>query len=173
MLCILPSTARSSEVEPPPHEECASISISASSHVHRAAGRSGPGSNETGCTTRSCALSLGSSPQDIEGQPLATWLLDQQCSEQGPGIGYLDLREVTPENQRRIIDGLHLALRQARSEGPLGWSDPSAFDAWLSSFDFLLRLVDSVERGEAPDAVSDPNVRLLMPPTGERRGPGS
>ncbi len=111
-------------------------------------------------------------PNNDEGRALAAWLLEQQCFEQGPGIGYLDLRELTPTNQRLIIECLRLALGRARSEGPLGWNDPSAFSAWLRSFDFLLRLVESVEHGEPPEALSDPNVNGLMPPTGERHGPG-
>jgi hypothetical protein len=47
---------------------------------------------------------------DDEGRALAEWLLAQQCFEQGPGIGYLDLRELTPSNQPLIIESLRLAL---------------------------------------------------------------
>jgi hypothetical protein len=109
--------------------------------------------------------------EDAGGRELAAWLRDQRCLVQGPGVGSVDLRELTVENQRRIVGAVPRALEMARAKGPKGWHDPSYFPAWLSSFELLARMVEAVERGEPPGEPMH-GVRGLLPPTGLRSGPG-
>lgn len=110
-------------------------------------------------------------PDDPCAAPLATWLRDQRSDVVGRGMSYIDLRELTDNNRRRIIDAIPRAVDQARTRGGAHWHDPSFFPAWLSQLEVLVRLVQSVERGEPPEAFN-PHMRELIPPNGNRSGPG-
>ncbi len=110
-------------------------------------------------------------PNDGAGQLLAEWLLEQRCRVQGPGVGTVDLRELTDENRRRIVEAIPRALEMARKKGPRDWHDPSFFPQWLSAFELLVQMIESAERGDPPEALN-PDMRGPIPPTGERRGPG-
>lgn len=108
---------------------------------------------------------------DEDGRALATWLLEQRCQVQGPGVGTVDLRELTNDNRRRIVEAMPRALEMVRQRGPRHWHDPSLFPQWLSSFELLVRMIASVERGESPETLN-PGMSELIPPTGMRSGPG-
>jgi hypothetical protein len=46
------------------------------------------------------AKELESRPDTVNG--LREWLLDQRCEVQGPGVGYLDLRELAPRASAQL-----------------------------------------------------------------------
>lgn len=109
--------------------------------------------------------------RDESGRALASWLLEQRCQVQGPGVGTVDMRELTDENQRRIVLAVPQALEMARTRGPTHWHDPSFFPQWLGSFEVLVQMLESVQRGEPPEALN-PHLRGVVPPSGTRSGPG-
>ena len=97
----------------------------------------------------------------IEGEkprgPLGAWLLDQRCEVQGPGVGYLDLRELAPSVRKEVERALPLALERL---------DPSIDEAVAESIQLLQTML-------AQSEVVDPRVRNgVIPPTGMRKGPG-
>ena len=101
---------------------------------------------------------------------LASWLRRQTCEEMGPGIGYVDVRELTPRNQLLFRQAAQQAFRHAILEGAVGWHDPSFFAGWLQGFRRLLRMWKAVDRGEPPGMLGDSPERLE--PSGLRSGPG-
>jgi hypothetical protein len=105
-----------------------------------------------------------------EGVELAAWLRGQTCYEQGPGIGAVDVRELTPRNQQLFRWGARQAFRRAILDGPAGWHDPTRFPAWLAGFQRLLRVWNAVDRREPPGLLGEP--KAIVDPTGARSGPG-
>jgi hypothetical protein len=105
-----------------------------------------------------------------EGGGLAAWLRDQACFEQGPGIGTVDIRELTPRNQQLFRWGARLAFRRAILDGPAGWHDLTRFPAWLAGFQRLLRMWKAVDRREPPGLLGE--LQAVRDPTGVRSGPG-
>jgi len=89
--------------------------------------------------------------------PLAAWLLEQRCLVQGPGVGYLDLRELAPPGRQEVERALRPALaRLAQSPNQMVATSVAVLEAMLTR----------------PDAV-DPNVRGgRLPATDCRKGPG-
>jgi len=97
----------------------------------------------------------------VDGLP--EWLLDQRCVVQGPGIGYLDLRELSPRASSQFKSACISAYDAMRLE-----SNPVL---WLDRFSLLINMWVSMEKGEPPEALTDPH-RLVHPGSGKRRGPG-
>jgi hypothetical protein len=88
---------------------------------------------------------------------LGAWLLEQRCEVQGPGVGHLDLRELAPAARKEVERALPLALERL---------DPSGHEAMAKSIQLLQTMLAQPE-------VVDPDVRGgIVPPTGERKGPG-
>lgn len=110
-------------------------------------------------------------PDDPGAAPLATWLRDQQSDVVGLGMSYVDMRELTDDNRRRLIDAIPRAVDRARTHGGAHWHKPSFFPEWLTELEVLVRMVQAVERGDPPEALN-PHMRELIPPTGNRSGPG-
>jgi len=102
---------------------------------------------------------------------LRAWLLEQRCSEQGPGMGRIDVRELTPHNRELLLAAIPVAIERARAKDGSDWNDPSWYPQWLDRFELLGRMVESVARGEPPETLN-PQMRSVIPPTGERSGPG-
>ncbi len=73
-------------------------------------------------------------------QELAAWLRQQTCTECGPGLGSVDVRELSPANRRPFRAAAQQAFRAAALAGGLGWHDPSFFPGWLAWFRLLLRM---------------------------------
>jgi hypothetical protein len=98
----------------------------------------------------------------VDGLP--EWLLDQRCIVRGPGIGYLDLRELSPRASSQFksacISAYDAEVRLDSSPG-----------LWLDLFSLLINMWVSMERGEPPEALTDPHW-LIHPWSGKRRGPG-
>lgn len=117
---------------------------------------------------RAIAAVLPGTPQ---GRALRDWLLDQQCRVQGPGIGCVDTRELTPDNRRLFAKAIEDAFNAQRRQGPIGWHDPKAWDVWLAHFSDLVKMVESIRRGEQPEAFN-PHSKGVMPATNKHAGPG-
>jgi hypothetical protein len=116
---------------------------------------------------RSVAEELGAGGDDLL---LKEWLRGQLCEVLGPGMGYVDVRELTPRNRQLFRDAANRAFKKSELVGPIGWENPSFFPAWLGIFRRLLEMWDSVDRGEPPEALND--LRQPCPPTDEKSGPG-
>lgn len=84
-------------------------------------------------------------------EALASWLRGRLCTVQGPGVGCVDLRELSEEDRRLFRAAAQSALRQAILSGPIGWHDPSFFPVWLKKFRQLLRMWKAADRREPFD----------------------
>jgi hypothetical protein len=107
------------------------------------------------------AQHLGQRAGGVEG--LADWLLEQRCAVQGPGVGYLDLRELAPQAVQQFRDAVRVLAVLDASDNVPSWLYPT-----LAS---LLEMWRSMDRGESPEACTS-SAWLISPPTGSRRGPG-
>jgi hypothetical protein len=90
-----------------------------------------------------------------EDRELANWLLDQRCEVQGPGVGTIDLRDLTAENRRQILDALPKALALSKELSP----------SLLWEFERLLDMMKD-------PTLIDKSVRGLIPWDGKKKGPG-
>jgi hypothetical protein len=98
----------------------------------------------------------------VDGLP--EWLLDQRCVVQGPGIGYLDLRKLSPRASSQFTVSLLASAYDAMRLD----SDPVP---WLDLFSLLINMRVAMERGEPAEALTEPHW-LIHPWNGKRRGPG-
>lgn len=110
-------------------------------------------------------------PGTTDGRALSDWLMDQRCAVQGAGLGSVDCRELSPGDQRLFLEAVERAVVTAEEEGPGGWCDPSFFPGWLERFHDLIKMIESMRRGDPPEAFN-PHMRGVIPPSGERAGPG-
>jgi hypothetical protein len=94
---------------------------------------------------------------------LSQWLLEQRCIVQGPGIGYLDVRELSPAAAAEFR-----AACMASHEATANEVDGSG---WWSHLTLLIRMWESIDRNEPPEALTSP-YWLMTPPSGARKGPG-
>lgn len=94
---------------------------------------------------------------------LREWLLDQRCEVRGPGVGYLDLRELSPRASSQFKSACISAYNAMRLE-----SSPVP---WLDKFALLMDMWISMEKGEPPEALTSPHWRM-SPCSGDRLGPG-
>jgi hypothetical protein len=120
-------------------------------------------------TVERIAVALPPTPQGVA---LRTWLLGQRCGVLGPGLGSVDLRGLTPDNQRLVEAAARGAVEAAERSGPGGLGvDQETYSGWLSRLHDLLEMFDSIRRGEPP-SVLNPHMIDVIPPTGDRVGPG-
>lgn len=110
-------------------------------------------------------------PTTSNGQELANWLIQQTTQVQGQGLGAIDLRELTQNNQLLLLEAIRKAAKNLKTHDGKEWSDPSAFTSWKMYFEILSKLMDSIERGESPFAYN-PHMNDIIPPTGNKSGPG-
>jgi hypothetical protein len=110
-------------------------------------------------------------PETGAGRALSDWLMDQRSVVQGAGLGSVDLRELAPGDQRLFVEAVEKAIITSEEESPEGWCDPAFYPGWLESFHDLSRMIASIRRGEPPTAFN-PHIRDVIPPSGERAGPG-
>ena len=94
---------------------------------------------------------------------LREWLLDQRCAVNGPGVGYLDLRELSPRAASQFKSACLSAYDAMKLE--------SSAVLWLDQFSLLIKMWISIEKGEPPDTLTS-SVWLMGPWSGKRRGPG-
>ena len=106
-----------------------------------------------------------------DGAILAAWLLEQTSEAQGPGLGGVDLRELTVSNQALFIHAARQAFIDLQSQDGRNWHDPAAFSSWRERFAILPRLIESIERGE-PASTFNPHMSDVIRPTGNKSGPG-
>ena len=99
------------------------------------------------------------------------WLLDQRNCICGPGLGSVDVRELTPANQSLFWNAVSDAVRRCEAEGGDGWHEPQFFSSWMDMFSNLLALRASYLRGDDPD-MFNPYTRSVIPPTNNKSGPG-
>jgi hypothetical protein len=94
---------------------------------------------------------------------LGKWLLDQRCEVQGVGVGYLDVRELSPVAAAQFRQACTSAYTQLLNKpNKLGW---------FSSLELLMRMWHSIDAGEPPDALTSPYHSIVKRAPG-RRGPG-
>jgi hypothetical protein len=98
---------------------------------------------------------------------LAAWLRSQTCAERGPGLGAVDVRELSPPCRLAFRQAARRAVERAARSGGTGWHDPSFFPGWLDRFRELLRMWEAIDRGEPVRGAAE-----CAPPTGRRVGPG-
>jgi hypothetical protein len=107
------------------------------------------------------AKELESRTDAVDG--LREWLLDQRCTVQGPGVGYLDLRELSPRASSQFKSACISAYDAMKLE--------STRVFWLDQLSLLVKMWISIEKGEPPEALTSPHW-LIAPWSGNRRGPG-
>jgi hypothetical protein len=100
-------------------------------------------------------------PEGVEG--LREWLLDQRCKVQGPGVGYLDLRELCSEAASEFRSAAIAGFKTLQEEGS---SLP-----WAGRYSLLVKMWESIDRNEPPEALTC-EWYLMSPYRGTRRGPG-
>ena len=110
-------------------------------------------------------------PGDRDGTELREWLLLQTCAVCGPGLGSVDVRELSPGDRELFEEAALRAVVAAKSEDAADWHRPSAFTGWLEHFEILSRLIESVRAGDDPESYH-PHTTGLIAPSGERVGPG-
>jgi hypothetical protein len=94
---------------------------------------------------------------------LREWLLDQRCEVQGPGVGYLVLRELSPRAAFQFKSACTSAFSSMeRAPNPAPWLDQSSL---------LIDMWASINKGEPPEALTSPHW-LISPWSRDRRGPG-
>ena len=103
---------------------------------------------------------------------LSDWLLDQRCSVQGPGVGMIDMRRMSPGARQQFRTACEDVFENESKLDGSDWHDPSAFPRWLEHFRFLLRMWKSIDRGDPPEALTDPDWILHPPFYPEELGPG-
>jgi hypothetical protein len=113
------------------------------------------------CLLERAAKELGHQTDAVDG--LQEWLLDQRCEVRGPGVGYLDLRELSPQASSQFKSACISAYNAMRLE-----SSPVI---WLDQLSLLMNMWISIEKGEPPEALTSPHW-LIAPWSGDRRGPG-
>lgn len=105
-----------------------------------------------------------------DGRPLAEWLRQQTCEICGPGLGSVDIRELTPDNHRYFRNAAERAFAHSESTGPQGWHDPALFPGWLEGFRKLIEMWRSIDRGEPPEVLN--GLAAPLKPTHKKSGPG-
>ena len=100
----------------------------------------------------------------VEDSALPDWLLSQRCAVQGPGVGYLDLRELAPESADAFRNAAELSFRKLLQSA-------DAREHTVDQFSLLVRMWESIDNGEPPEALTCDWMKL-SPPSKERRGPG-
>lgn len=118
--------------------------------------------SHSGQSLREWLLTLVPGPGDIEELGYGAWVRskDQQVIQKS-----LDVRELTPENQRLFHEAALRAGKRAKSKEATSW------DSML--VECLVHLSDMVERadrGEPPLSLSD--LVNVEPPKGKKIGPG-
>jgi hypothetical protein len=101
---------------------------------------------------------------------LASWLREQTCIVNGPGLGSVDVRELTPQNRHLFRVAAQKAFRVAVKSGAAGWHDPSFFPGWLAGFRRLLRMWKAIDREEPPGQLND--AAECMELSSNKVGPG-
>lgn len=102
---------------------------------------------------------------------LSRWLVTRTSEVKGPGMGSLDLRELTPENQDAIMHAIRVASESQPSTKPASWTDNDSYQIWKHKLSLLCQLVGSIVRKENP-AMFDPFECGIDPPTSSISGPG-
>jgi hypothetical protein len=101
---------------------------------------------------------------------LASWLREQTCIVNGPGLGSVDVRELTAANRQMFRLAAQRAFCLAVRAGSAGWHDPSYFPGWIAGFRRLLRMWKAIDRGEPPGKHDDSHACMKL--TGKQVGPG-
>ena len=126
------------------------------------------------------AFAISNAGTDAVIQALATelrddefrdWVLSQQSSLIGLGMTSIDVRELSP----RCGEEWYAAIRKASSAVSEARPDDLPYglqgEHWPDYFRLLLAMLEASEAGEPPDDLN-PHMRAVLPPTGQRRGPG-
>ena len=100
-------------------------------------------------------------------QELAAWLRMQTCAECGPGLGSLDVRELSPGCRLAFRKATRQALQTAATQGGSEWQQPEFFPGWIGKFRELVSMMDAIDRREPIPVDVHP-----VEPTGDRVGPG-
>jgi hypothetical protein len=110
-------------------------------------------------------------PDTPAGQAIGDWLLQRRCTVKGPGLGSVDVRELTPANQELFLAAVEDAYAVQKDRGPDGWTSPDFWSGWIGRFADLVKMIQCVRDGEPPDQFN-PHMTGIVPPSGRRDGPG-
>jgi hypothetical protein len=110
-------------------------------------------------------------PSTQEGRDLSGWLLQLTSEVKGAGLGSVDLRELTTQNQALFIQAVRQAAINLRTQNSNDRLAPVAFRSWREYFEVLPQLIESIERGE-PASKFNPHMNDVIPPTDDKSGPG-
>ncbi len=102
--------------------------------------------------------------QRTDDRALAAWLLDQRISV--VGVGSIDLRELTPTNQSRLLDAIEAAFAVHDMPETIDW-----YRDRETGFQLLSHVAKAYRCGQPPDQLN-PNMRALIPSRGHQAGPG-
>jgi hypothetical protein len=98
---------------------------------------------------------------------LAKWLLDESGTVQV--YMNVDVRRLAPATKEIFLAAIGDAYAVQKRIEP---QQPDEYwQSWIGRFSDLVRMIDCVRRGDPPD-VFNPHMNGLIPPTGERNGPG-
>jgi len=107
-------------------------------------------------------------PETGEGKALAEWLTNDPNVQ----IYYnVDVRELTPTNREMFLAAIEAAFQAQKARGSIGWAEPEFWDGWITRFGDLVKMIECVRRGE-PANEFNPQMKDIIPATGERSGPG-
>jgi hypothetical protein len=125
-----------------------------------------PASAAFDALVRAISDHLNRSEQERE---LAEWLRQQVAEKSFLGHCRIDVRELTPENRRLFRAAVE---RLAFHFGCIHPADGTAVvtPGWVRRLRRLMKMMQSIDRGEAADAISD--VPAPVAPSGLLRGPG-
>ncbi|RKN48474.1 hypothetical protein [Micromonospora endolithica] len=110
---------------------------------------------------RGIDLALEYLAAELPDGPFRSWLLDQRAKIRGMGLTSVDLRELAPDNREVFYRAVRAAAVGVRDRDP----------EFAEFFDHLPEMIRRWEAGEPPEEYN-PHMRALIPPTGDRRGPG-
>lgn len=99
------------------------------------------------------------------------WLLQQQRDRVGLGMTNVDMGTIAPHHRRELKQAIRAARARMGPEPPASWGDAKLWPGWLVRFDELVQMLDSIDRGEPPEAYN-PHMRATIPQPNERQGPG-
>ena len=106
-----------------------------------------------------------------ESSEFAQWLGQRTSAVRGTGLGYVDLRELSPVCRSLFRLAVSQALRSIdKAPGSIA-ADQEWYASWLERFHMLSRMLESVDRMEDPQTLN-PYMTGLVPWNGEKSGPG-
>lgn len=107
-------------------------------------------------------------PETEDGKRLVAWL---QNDHEVTIYNTVDVRELAPKFRAMFLEATQRAFQLQTGKEIIESEDAEAWVSWLSRFADLIKMMECIRRGESP-AELNPHMNDVIPPTGEKRGPG-